>query len=188
MNSLSDEQLMAEVMLGKEAALTILVERHYGQLLGYLYRYVGGNRPLAEDIVQETFLRVLQQHSYQQGRPVKPWLYTIATNLVRDHFKSATINHMIQPCEAILAGVQDSALGPEEQVVLAEQGGIVAHAIGQLTDEYRATLLLRFYNGLSLQEIADVLHIPLGTVKSRLSVGTRQLRRSLTGIQEGLTQ
>lgn len=170
--------------MGKETALAMLVERHYSQLLGYLYRHVGGNRPLAEDIVQETFLRVLQQQSYEHRRPFKPWLYAIATNLVRDHFKSATMRHTVQQDEEMLLTLRDSSLGPEEQILTAEQGKTIAHALGQLTEEYRAALLLRFYNGLSLQEIADALNIPLGTVKSRLSVGTHQLRRLLATTQE----
>ena len=171
--------------MGKETALAMLVERHYGQLLGYLYRHVGGNRPLAEDIVQETFLRVLQQQSYQRGRPFKPWLYAIATHLVRDHFKSATVTRTVQQDEEMLLTLHDSSSGPEEQLLTLEQGKIIANALNQLAEEYRAALLLRFYNGFSLQEIADALHIPLGTVKSRLSVGTHQLRRLLAKTQEG---
>ena len=64
---------MLGVLAGDTASLTVLVERHYGPLLGYLYRLLGGDRPLAEDIAQETFLWVLQQGSYQQGRPFKPF-------------------------------------------------------------------------------------------------------------------
>jgi RNA polymerase sigma-70 factor (ECF subfamily) len=65
-----------------------------------------------------------------------------------------------------------------------EENQIIAAAIGQLGDEYRSALLLRFYQGMSLQEIADTLHIPLGTVKSRLSVGTHRLRDLLINLQE----
>lgn len=183
---LSDEQLMTEVMAGEEAALALLIERYYGPMLGYLYRQVGGNHALAEDIVQETFLRVLQQRSYQQGRPVKPWLYAIATNLVRDYFKSAAVNHTVQSDAHSLLSVQDYASDPEEQALSTEQGRMIAAALGQLAEEYRSALLLRFYNGMSLQEIAAVLNIPLGTVKSRLSVGTHKLRALLAPTQEGL--
>ena len=63
---------------------------------------------------------------------------------------------------------------------------MIAAALGQLAEEYRSALLLRFYNGMSLQEIAAVLNIPLGTVKSRLSVGTHKLRALLAPTQEGL--
>jgi RNA polymerase sigma factor (sigma-70 family) len=67
-----------------------------------------------------------------------------------------------------------------------EQGDEINAMLGYLSEEYRVTLVLRFYQGMSLQEIADTLHVPLGTVKSRLSVGTRQLRKLLSPMKEGV--
>jgi RNA polymerase sigma-70 factor, ECF subfamily len=91
MQERSDEQLMTAVMAGDQVALAALVTRHHAPLLGYLYRLVGGDRQLSEDLVQETLLHVLRQRTYQAARPFKPWLYTIATNLARDYFKSAAV-------------------------------------------------------------------------------------------------
>src|SRR5690242_17931314 len=91
MHERSDEQLLAGVLTGDQAALAAPVTRHHALLLGYLYRLVGGDRPLAEDLVQETLLRVLGQRTRQSDSPFKPWLYKIATNLARDHFKSAAV-------------------------------------------------------------------------------------------------
>ncbi len=188
MEQQSDEALMAAVMAGEASALALLVQRHHGPLMGYLYRLAGGDRPLAEDICQETFLRLLHQQQYQAGRPFKPWLYAIATNLARDYFKSAVVSrtlHQRGQDETLLA-LCDPAPGPEERALAAEQGADVAAAFARLGEEYRAALLLRFYQGLSLQEIADALHVPLGTVKSRLSVGTRRLRELLAPVKEGV--
>ena len=186
MEWIADEQLMAAVMAGDQGALAALVTRHHGALLGYLYRLTGGDRSLAEDLVQETFLRVLRQRTCQPDRPFKPWLYALATTLARDHFKSAAVRQRWQGSDAEEALLQlyDSAPGPEERALAVEQGDEVAAALAQLAEEYRVTLLLRFYQGLSLQEIAEVLHIPLGTVKSRLSVGTRRLRELLAPVKE----
>src|SRR5215475_1657683 len=89
---LSDEQLAKQLQQGDRAALTALVERHYDPLLGYLYRMTRGDRSLAQDLVQETFLRVLRGISgYSTPRPFKPWLYAIATNLVRNYYTSADL-------------------------------------------------------------------------------------------------
>lgn len=188
MEQLSDERLMAAVMAGEASALAALVERYHSPLIGYLYRLVGGDRPLAEDLCQETFLRLLRQQHYQPGRPFQPWLYAIATNLARDHLKSAAVTRTFwQPeHEELLLELHDSAPGPEEAALAAEQGCEVAAALGQLGAEYRITLLLRFYNGLSLQEIAETLRVPVGTVKSRLSVGARRLRALLIITKEGV--
>ncbi len=179
---------MAAVMVGDQVALATLVTRHHATLLGYLYRLVGGDRPLAEDLVQETLLHVLRQRTYQANRPFKPWLYMIATNLARDHFKSAAVRQGWQSGDAEQALLQlyDSAAGPEERALVSEQGSEVRAALAQLREEYRVVLLLRFYQGFSLQEIAETLQIPLGTVKSRLSVGVHRLRTVLVPVQKGV--
>jgi RNA polymerase sigma-70 factor, ECF subfamily len=188
MQERSDEQLMAAVMAGDQVALAALVTRHHAPLLGYLYRLVGGDRQLAEDLVQETLLHVLRQRTYQAARPFKPWLYTIATNLARDYFKSAAVRQRLQSGdeEEALLHLEDCEPGPEERALVAEQGSEVRAALAQLREEYRVVLLLRFYQGFSLQEIAETLHIPLGTVKSRLSVGVHRLRTVLAPVQEGV--
>ncbi len=188
MQERSDEQLMAAVMAGDQVALAMLVTRHHAPLLGYLYRLVGGDRPLAEDLVQETLLHVLRQRTYQSDRPFKPWLYTIATNLTRDYFKSAAMRQCWRRGdeEEALLHLYDSTAGPEERALAAEQGSEVRAALAQLREEYRVVLLLRFYQGFSLQEIAETLHIPLGTVKSRLSVGVHRLRTMLAPVQKGV--
>src|SRR3954447_15949399 len=86
----SDEDLARQLQQGDRGALTALVERHYDSLLGYLYRMTRGDRSLAQDLVQETFLRALRGiGGYQYPRPFKPWLYAIATNLARNHYTSA---------------------------------------------------------------------------------------------------
>jgi len=89
------------------------------------------------------------------------------------------LNDRVQPDQA------DSLPGPEERTQTADEGLAVAKAIGQLGDEYRVVLILRFYGGLSLQEISETLMIPVGTVKSRLSVGTQRLRALLIRLKEG---
>src|SRR5690348_4545040 len=90
MVTVSDEQLAQQLQDGDRAALTALVERHYDPLLGYLYRLARGDRPLAQDLAQETFLHALRGIThYTYPRPFKPWLYAIATNLARNHYNRA---------------------------------------------------------------------------------------------------
>ena len=186
MQERSDEDLMAAVLEGDQEALGVLAGRHHAPLFGYLYRLVAGDRPLAEDLVQETLLRLLRRRTYERGRPFKPWLYTIATNLTRDHFKSAATRQGVRaPNEAVLRDLQDPDASPEEHAVAAAQRDEVRIAIAQLSEDYRIAVLLRFYQGFSLQEIAETLQIPVGTVKSRLFVGVRRLRSTLTGSQTG---
>ncbi len=177
---------MTRVMDGDQAALALLVERYHASLLAYLYRLTGGDRPLAEDLVQETFLRLLRSSGYDPSRAFRPWLYSIATNLARDHYKSASVRHFAASLDERGSLVTDVTPGPEQIAEASEQGRIVAFALGQLPEEYRVALILRYYSGLSLHEIGEALNIPLGTVKSRLSVGTRRLRSLLASSVEGV--
>jgi len=181
----TDEQLMEQAMRGNRVALSCLIERYYASVLGYLYRLVGQNRPLAEDLSQEAFLRLLQQETYNPRRAFRPWLFAIATNLAKDHFKAATTRHTQSGLEGDTLALADATPGPEESALAWEQGAAVAAAIGRLSEEYRPAILLRYYHGLSMPEIAQALDIPLGTVKSRLSVGTRRLRTLLVDASQG---
>lgn len=86
----------------------------------------------------------------------------------------------------MLLHLYDSEASPEERALAAERGNEVRAALTQLGEDYRIVLILRFYQRFSLQEIAETLHIPLGTVKSRLSVGVHRLRARLSPVQEGV--
>jgi RNA polymerase sigma-70 factor, ECF subfamily len=175
----SDEQLAQGIQRGRADDLTRLVERHHASLLGFLYRMTGGDRAMAEDLVQDTFLRMLGRiDSYRYPRPFKPWLYAIAVNLVRDYFKQAELRHTDSApvrFEVQVAGT------PETELVEAEQERRVADAMNALPLLQREALLLRYFQELSLDELAQVLHVPVGTVKSRLSLGLKRLKERLNG-------
>jgi RNA polymerase sigma-70 factor (ECF subfamily) len=170
-------------MAGERSALAPLVERYHGPLLGYLFRLTNGNRALAEDLVQETFLRLLQQHSYRSNRSFKPWLYAIATNLARDYFRSAIARRTTSLEDQTLPDVADPHVGPEEVTQANDQTQAITRAMEQIGQEHQIVLILRFYGGLSLKEISESLDIPLGTVKSRLSNGTHRLRDLLSSLK-----
>lgn len=173
----TDEHLMHACQQGRMEAFTTLVERYHSPLLGYLYRLSGRDRPLAEDLVQETFLRVVAAiHQYRFPRPFKPWLYAIATNLVRDHYKKAESRYNET---AVSDSWRDDAPSPAEAVLMQDETHRIEVALLHLPLTHRETIILRYYQDLSLQEIADVLQIPTGTVKSRLSIGLKRLKELL---------
>lgn len=177
--SLSDEQLALGVQQGQRQALAGLVERHHSPLLGYLYRLNGGDRPLAEDWVQESFLRVLRSvGQYRYPQPFKPWLYAIATNLARDHFKAAeTRQTESEPDEPGFWQNKGGTVAAAEQLFIQQETqNRVAAAILHLPPPQRETIILRYYQDFSLAEIADTLNIPVGTVKSRLSLALARLK------------
>src|SRR5437879_10997686 len=118
-------------MVADQVPLAARVPRHPATLLGYLYRLVGGDRQLSEDLFQETLRHVLRQCTYQATRPFKPWLYMIATNLARDYFKSAAVRQCWREgdAEQALFHLYDSEPSPEEHALAAEQGSEVRAAL-----------------------------------------------------------
>jgi RNA polymerase sigma-70 factor (ECF subfamily) len=175
----SDEILAQQIQQGNTDALASLVKRHHSQLIGYVYRLCG-DRNLAEDLTQDAFLRVIRAiHTYHYPQSFKAWLYAIATNLARDHFKRAEMRYRTLDTESAsqILEAPDSHLEPIfERLTEAQQ---VINALMQLSEVHRVTIVLRYYEHFSLQEIADALAIPLGTVKSRLNSGLRHLRQQL---------
>lgn len=180
--SVPDEALAQQLQNGDRTALSALVERHYDPLLGYLYRLARGDRALAQDLAQETFLRALRGISgYHSSRPFKAWLYAIATNVARNHYNAADTRRADNPAEG-----QDFAADAEIDAHLiadAEAQAVIA-ALDTLPDYQREVIVLSFYQSLSQQAIADVLEIPLGTVKSRLFNGVKRLREQMKAFDD----
>ncbi|MBK8020529.1 MAG: RNA polymerase sigma factor [Chloroflexi bacterium] len=177
----TDESLAEALQRGESAALEELVARHYDALTGYLYRLLHGDRSLAQDMVQETFLRALRGiRLYQPARPFKPWLYAIATNLARDHYQRADTRRTEAMPEA-----DDSqpalanAFTGDERLIAQEEAREVMASLASLPNAQREVLILHFYQDLPLAAIAETLDIPLGTVKSRLFNGVARLRERM---------
>ena len=173
----TDEQLARDIQTGNHDALAELVRRHHHALIGFVFRMTGGDRPLAEDLAQETFLRVIRSiNQYRYPRRFKAWLYAIATNLIRDHFKRAEQRYTsVDVDEAYLPA--ESTL--ESTLMDNQNAQALMDALMHMPEAHRSVIVLRYYQELSLSEIADALDLPLGTVKSRLSLGLGKLRQLL---------
>lgn len=175
------QDLACRLQRGDADALTALVEAFHRPVLGLIYHRVY-DAALAEDYTQETFLRMMRSiHLYDVSRPFKPWLYAIALNIVRDHFKRADTRRTLPlpPMDDHGVDFAPATETPESLTLDAEEHDQVSLALGQLSAVHREAILLRYYHELSLAEIAETLNIPLGTVKSRLANGLRHLKSLL---------
>jgi RNA polymerase sigma-70 factor (ECF subfamily) len=185
----SDEELLARFQGGETETFGALVRRYERELYGYLRRYLG-NADLAEDVFQNTFLQVyLKIGQYQPGRPVRPWLYTIATHQAVDALRRSGRRPALSLEQAGEPGVGGEANGlaaalegrdpsPFEAAAEAERRDLVRAAVERLPDFLRQVLLLAYFQGLKYREIADVLDIPVGTVKSRLHAALVKLQEA----------
>jgi RNA polymerase sigma-70 factor (ECF subfamily) len=162
-----------------------LIEKYQHRLLRYLL-YLTGQRELAEDFFQETWIRVLERGRQYDGRhEFSTWLFTIARNLVIDHLRRrrpASLDSLADADDAasfdIPATAQPSAF---DATVRREQNEQISAGMEHIAVEYRESLVLRFQEGMSLEEIASVTGAPLGTVKSRIYRGLSALEPWVKG-------
>jgi RNA polymerase sigma-70 factor (ECF subfamily) len=174
----TDEQLLAEHVVGEPGRFADLVCRHSDELFRFLARFLG-NAAAAEDLVQEVFLQVHQSAaSFDPTRRFKPWLFTIAANKARDLLRSRR-RRPEMPLDAVVAGessegqtflgfLADESLSPDGTVSLEEQREQVRKVLAEMPERLREVLVLSYYHGFPYKEIAEILDVPLGTVKSRL--------------------
>jgi len=162
-----------------------LIEQYQHRLLRYLV-YFTGNRELAEDLFQETWIRVLERgHQYDGKQEFSTWLYALARNLAIDYLRRKTtlsLDGMIEEDRAPFEPADTKPLA-WEVVAQHEQAERISGALLGIPAEYRETVVLRFQEGLALEEIATVTAAPLGTVKSRLYRGMNMLMSRLKGAQ-----
>lgn len=174
-----DEQLYARLQEGDRAALAGLVERYHGLLLKFLIRMTGQTQS-AEDLVQDTFIRIL---TYRGVPPVhfRAWIYQIARNLARDNFRSAAIRRETDHLPDDDQGIECLAAATDaENLILQTSNRQQVNALLQnLTANQREVIILRFYHELSLEDISQITRAPVGTVKSRLFHSLRRARQIL---------
>ncbi|MBM4106546.1 MAG: sigma-70 family RNA polymerase sigma factor [Phycisphaerae bacterium] len=175
--SKSDETLLVEYREGNRESFVVLLERYRGELLNFLTKFLS-NRAAAEDVFQETFLQVhLSAESFDATRTFKPWLFTIAANKARDFHRrqrrrataslSAPVNGQEEGA-AFIDLLDGGVEQPSAPVERDEEAALVKGVIERLPSHYREILLLGYFQRMSYQQIAEILEIPLGTVKSRL--------------------
>ncbi len=188
----TDEELLLEYRSrGDRRAFEELVRRYERELFGYLRHYLG-DAEMAEDVFQQTFLQVhLKCGQFEPGRRVRPWLYTVATNQAIDLQRRSRRHQMVSLDRRVGGKSEDEAgtlvelldspeSGPVEEAESAEQREQVRRAVENLSEQARQVVLLVYFQGLKYREAADVLSIPVGTVKSRLHAAIQKLSETLT--------
>ncbi len=184
----TDEELIGRVRAGSDAAaFEALVHRYEHELFSYLRRYLG-SAEMAEDVFQATFLQVhLKRENFEDGRRFRPWLYTIATNQAIDaqrrnrRHRMVSLDHRtggdddVGSLVDMLSGREQTA---DKKMEDEEAKHWVRTAVEELPDPLKSALLLVYHQGMKYREAADVLGIPVGTVKSRLHAALLKLNES----------
>ena len=184
-----DEVLMSRAQAGDVRAFAELVQRYKDPMYNLAYRMLR-DRQEAEDIAQETFLHVFRAlNRFQTGERFSPWVYRIATNLCLDKLRrnkgmSISLDAPMGPESDVYLQVADPGDGPDAALELSELRDDVQRAVDALPERYRTIVILRHLHDRSYEEIAEIVDLPLGTVKTRLFRAREILRRWLSGVVE----
>ena len=182
--SWTDEELVARSIEGDLESFNQLVVRWERPIYALAYRVIGREED-ARDVCQETFLRAFRALKGFKGQAkFSSWLYRIALNLCRDWIRRERRAPLVQAPEGLdpmdLANELPAPIESlDDTVARREMTSAVARAMAMLPEEQRTAIVLKEYHGLTFQEIADLLHCPLSTVKTRLYQGLAVLRREL---------
>jgi RNA polymerase sigma-70 factor (ECF subfamily) len=171
-----ERELIRLAQQGDTEAFSQLVVQHQRAVFNIAYRMVG-NHQEAEDVAQESFAKAYQALArFDQERPFAPWLYRITTNTALNWIKRHRPEAELEE-ETLQGSTADS---PEARAIAAETSERLRAAVATLPPNYRAAIELRHFQGLSYQEMSEVLDAPLSDVKSWLFRARRRLREALT--------
>jgi len=177
-NKLKDSEILVRYMAGDEGAFHELVSRYKNSLYAFLKRFLN-RQDLVEDVFQETFLQLyMSKESFDTSRPLRPWLFTIAANKAKDALRKMQRGASIELGVVADAGdvsiddvvnlLTSYKITPDEEVSKDETAQRVREIIANMPEKLRGILILAYFEQFSYKQMAEILSIPIGTVKSRL--------------------
>lgn len=177
LRQLTDEQLMARAKAGNDAAFEELYRRFARRLKGFFFLQLGGDEELAADATHDVFLRAYEaRNRYQEGKSVSTWLFTIAYNICRNHYRSNAY-------ETQLLATLDAEPISDEQIEVQLDAAALDDALAQVLSELPPPLhqlfSLHYQEELTIPQVAEIVGIPEGTVKSRLHKTMNIIRKKL---------
>ena len=175
------ETLIQRCLRGDQAAWELIVKQHWRKVFNVAYKFVGKHDE-AEDLTQDIFLKIFKSlDTFDRRANFQTWLISVSRNLCIDHYRSVrkereTIDRQVDANELTPAAHDAGPIAALEQ---QDRVTLLRHALARLPDSLRTAVVLRDLQELSYQEIADRLHLPEGTVKSRINRGRTELARQV---------
>ena len=184
----SDEKLMSLFQGGDENAYIELVDRYKDKLINFIFNYLG-DLESSEDVVQETMIKLYQKkHYYKEIAKFSTWLYTIAKNLAntelrkRKQRKTTLLSQFSKDDKTYDLPSNDPEPGQEIQTDIVNK--IIRDAVDQLSEKFKIVIVLRDIQGLSYEDISEIINVPIGTVKSRINRARLQLQVELKHLKK----
>ncbi len=185
----TDQQVVEFARSGREAAFRELVRRYQRPVFSLIYRMVR-DRELAEDLAQETFIKILNAiERYRPEFKFSSWIFKIANNATIDHLRRKELDTLSleggpdattpDRIEATALKIGDTTENPLEELEARELGSAIERAVATLRPEYKACIILRHVEGRPYEEISEILDLPLGTIKTYIHRARAELRELL---------
>lgn len=184
LKKLSDEQLLSNFFEGDDSAISLLIDRHKKRVCDYIYMMVK-DRDVADDIFQETFIKVLrflQEGRYTESGRFLSWVLRIAHNQVIDHFRQnkqqATVSESVSGYD-VFNNRSLSDPNVEDDLVLSQIHEDVRRLVDYLPEEQREVVMMRYFNGLSFKEIAEQTDVSINTALGRMRYALINMRKMI---------
>jgi RNA polymerase sigma factor (sigma-70 family) len=180
-NSISDSILVSDYINGKEASLSILINRHQQRLFSFIYSKIK-DKDLTEDIFQDTFIKVirtLKKGNYNEEGKFLPWVMRIAHNLVIDYFRKNNRMPSFKNTEEfdIFSVLHDGTLNAEKQIIQEQIYEDVRELINELPEEQKEVLIMRMYKDMSFKEISENTGVSINTALGRMRYALINMRK-----------
>lgn len=184
MDASDSARLISDCLAGDESAIERLI-RQYELGVFRLALSIVGDEAEANEVTQETFISALRGlRTYQEQRSFKAWLFTIALNHSRSHLRKRKVLEKLKASATLLFRLDERRQTlPEEKVIQNQKEAVLWHELNKLDERHRLVVILRYFQELSMAEIAEVLNIHEGTVHSRLHTARERLRSALFDLQ-----
>lgn len=178
----TDSELMQLIVLGDQSAFAELYHRYKERMYYYFYRMLGNSSEQANDFLQELFMKLIEKpESYNPKFPFQTWFYSVANNMCKNEYRRREVRQEYQATETPepqLDFIDEKTIEPEQ---IVEK---IFDTLEELGEEHRSAFLLRYREGFSIKDVAEILELPEGTVKSRLFYAKKMLAEKLNYLKD----
>lgn len=178
----TDNELMQGIVLGDQTAFAELYHRYKERMYYYFYRMLGNSSEQANDFLQELFMKLIEKpESYNPKFPFQTWFYSVANNMCKNEYRRREVRQEYQATETPVTQldfIDDKTIEPEQ---IVEK---IFDTLEELGEEHRSAFLLRYREGFSIKDVAEILELPEGTVKSRLFYAKKMLAEKLNYLKD----
>jgi len=173
---LSDEKLLMAIQNGDSKAFNELYKRYNARLLYYFYRMLGNDKETAKDFLQELFYKIIDKpHLYDSKRKFSTWIFSIAHNMCKNEYRSRGVRSILEKIENTDCFVEEHEAENEYPFKVED----IFECLNEFDEIHSTAFLLKYREGLNIDEISSILEIPKGTVKSRLFYMRKKIQEKL---------